>query len=476
MNRRLKRTARIRVTLSSLLLMFVPWIPMVQAQELRPLHPVVEVQEDVYQYEAADNGAGPLWCFGSSCLVRTANGLFASGLETLQDAKPLNNCRWLLFRRTTAGWQALQKDPSGRTREPCPLVAFHDGRVLLSANPTLVTDRNAYGGPARPEILQFDARHVERNPVVLSPVWLASPSFTEHSYRSFAADGAAGEMILLQNVGYTHAEWAFCDHNGKWTAQGKLVWPYGREYDDPQPIRICYLNVAMQDRAVFVCGVSDIVEPYRKWRQYKRQLTGRDWDYDFRRLFFTWCPDITTDTFQPWVEIASRDKTCGWISPGDLWVDPQRDVHLIWTEKAIDERLRDEFFPDAKQSYSLNYAVVRKGNVLRRETLVQGGELAGGEVPGLARFHITPAGRLLVFYYLQNRDDEGHPLAENRITQLLDDGRWSSHQTVDLNPPFTRYFTATPRGGSPRSDVLDLLGVRAGSSQTISYARVRLAP
>ena len=307
-------------------------------------------------------------------------------------------------------------------------------------------------------------------------MWLGSPQFTEHSYRSFAADGRAGELILLQNVGYTHAEWAFCDRDGKWTAQGKLVWPFGQEYDKPQPIRICYLNVALKDRAVYVCGVSDILEPYQKWREYKRQLTGRDWDYDFRRLFFTWCADITTDPFQPWVEIASRDKTCGWISPGDLWVDPSRDVHLLWTERAIDERLRDEFFPEAKQSHSLGYAVVRGGNVIHRETLVHGGEQAGGEIPGQGRFHVTPAGQLIAFYYLRGHDAQGRPLAENRVTQRLSDGRWSSHQTVDLARPFTQYFTATPRGGSPPSEQLDLLGVQAGSSQTIGYARVRFVP
>ena len=147
-------------------------------------------------------------------------------------------------------------------------------------------------------------------------MWDGSPAFTEHSYRSFAADGSAGELILLQNIGYTHAEWAFCDRSGKWTAQGKLVWPYGHEYDEPQPIRICYLNVALQDRAVFVCGVSDIVEPYRKWREYKRQLTGREWDYDFRRLFFTWCARYHHRT------VPTLGGDC--LARQDLWLDQPR--------------------------------------------------------------------------------------------------------------------------------------------------------
>ena len=31
-----------------------------------PLRPVVEVEEAVYRYQPADNGAGPLWCRGST--------------------------------------------------------------------------------------------------------------------------------------------------------------------------------------------------------------------------------------------------------------------------------------------------------------------------------------------------------------------------------------------------------------------------
>src|SRR5437016_5338110 len=67
------------------------------------IQPVVEVEEEVYQYEPANNGAGPLWCGGSTCLVRIGNEIFASGLETLKDRKPLNNCRWLLFKREENG-------------------------------------------------------------------------------------------------------------------------------------------------------------------------------------------------------------------------------------------------------------------------------------------------------------------------------------------------------------------------------------
>ena len=51
----------------------------------------VEVEEEVYRYEPANNGAGPLWCHGSTTLVRLGETVFATGLETLTDAAPCSN-------------------------------------------------------------------------------------------------------------------------------------------------------------------------------------------------------------------------------------------------------------------------------------------------------------------------------------------------------------------------------------------------
>lgn len=443
------------------------------AQGPAALQPVVEIEEDVYTYQPPDNGSGPLWCAGSTCLVRVGDDVFASGIETLEGVKPLNNCRWTLFQRTEDGWELQQADQRGRTREPSPMVAFPDGRLFISANPTL-TELDSYSGPARPEILQFEAADPQSAFETLLPAWDGEPAFTEHSYRSFAADGPNREMILFQNIGYTHAEWAFRDGQGNWAKSGKLVWPFGQEYDRPQPIRVCYPTVALADRAVHFCGVSDIVEPYDKWRAHKKKLTGRDWDYDFRRLFYTWTPDVTTSDFRPWVEIASRDKTGGWISPRDLWVDAQGDAHILWSERAIDTRLRDAFFPDEKQSQALNYAVVHQGEVVLRRRLVLAEEGGPNEMAGAGRFHVTPGGRLFVFYYATGTDAEGKAVSENRLMELLADGGAGEPLTVPMEHPLNSYFTATVRGGSEPSTTLDLLGTRVGSSASLSYARIRL--
>ena len=436
------------------------------------VRPFVEVEEDVYRYTPADNGAGPMWCHGSTCLVRIGDRVFASGLETLEGAKPLNNCRWMLFARSEQGWTMVSIDETGRTREPCPLTGFADGALCLSANPTLNTD--AYSGPARPEVLQFNTGDPSAPARTLLPTWQGEPKFSEHSYRSFAADGPSRELILFQNVGYTHTEWSFLDRDGRWSAQGKLAWPWGAEYDKPQPIRVCYPNVALKDRAVHFCGVSDIVEPNLTWRAYKKELTGREWDYDFRRLFYTWTPDVTSEPFQPWVEIAGREKTCGWVTPGDLWIAPDGDVHVLWTERALDERLREKFFPDEKQSHTLNYAIVREGKVLSRRTLLIAEEGKSNERPGRGRFHVTPDHRLFAFFYVSGQDATGKSVSENRLLEIASDASVGPAVRVPLQKPFTEFFTATVRAGSPPSQTLELLGPRQGSGGTISYARIRI--
>ena len=124
---------------ATLLLAFVWNIQAAETPTAPALRPVVELEEEVYSYEPANNGAGPMWCGGSTCLVRVGTNVFASGLETLKDRKPLNNCRWTLFKREPGGWSPPLADPKDRTREPSPLVGFADGKLFLSVNPTLST-------------------------------------------------------------------------------------------------------------------------------------------------------------------------------------------------------------------------------------------------------------------------------------------------------------------------------------------------
>jgi len=438
------------------------------------LSPVVEVEEDVYSYQAADNGAGPLWCKGSTCMVRVGEQVFASGLETMPELRPLNNVRWLLFRRREeGGWELVGRDERGRTREPCPLAAYADGRLFLSVNPTL-TPPNTYNGPALPLVLEFSAADARARGRSLLPAWEGRPPFTEHSYRGLAADGAKGELLLFNILGHQAYHWSWRDQSGRWAAKGRLEFPMGREYEKPEPIRLCYPVVALANRAAYVLGISDIIEPVAAWRAYKRELTRQEWDYDFRRLFFTWTPDIVTKPFAPWQEIASREQTAGHIDNLDLWAAPDGAVHLLWQESSLDARLREKFFPGQRLTYALEHCVLRQGRVVERDTLAQGGEGISGEVPGVGRFHATAEGRLFVFYYCGGTDQAGRGISENRLLEVLPGGKHSPPVRVPLAHPFSSFFTATWRAGCDPSPILDVLGEGPERPRTMRYARIRL--
>jgi hypothetical protein len=99
------------------------------------LQPVVEAEENVYTYQSANNGAGPLWCSGSTCLARTGDEIFAGGLETLPDEKPLNNCRWTLFRRRTAVGSFSKRTKSGEHGNPARLQLFPMGTCFFLSIP-----------------------------------------------------------------------------------------------------------------------------------------------------------------------------------------------------------------------------------------------------------------------------------------------------------------------------------------------------
>jgi hypothetical protein len=457
--------------------------------EFAALKPVVEVEEEVYRYVPADNGASPTWCFGAPILVRMGETLFASGLETMPDAKPLHNVRWMLFRRDANGWELQQVDPTGRTREPCPLVGLPSGRIVMSVNPTLVTDPERQAGPARPELLEFKAADPKAPPKTLLPAWDGEPQFTEHTYRLFGADAATGEVILLNNVGYSQKEWALLKRDGTW-AIGRLMNVPSREGDIHAYVpgykyhRFNYGSVVLAGRAAYVTGCVS----YANWdrageKELETILAGQTARNRLgslanrRRMMFAWTPDITATPFSPWLEVGSTMDTGGWLFPGDLWVSPDGMSHIVWYEGSMDRRLRDEQFPDVKLTHAIKHALVRDGRVVHRATLMEGGEGLGSEVPQSIqpRFHITPNNRLFVLYYVAGADRQGNRISENRLLELLPDGTPGTPTVLPLAHPFRVAFTATPRGGSPPSAVLDLFGSRAdGPPSTLCYARVRL--
>lgn len=399
------------------------------------------------------------------------------GLETIPGELPLHNCRWVLFARESDDWRLIHRDTGGRTREPSPVALLGQGNLLVSANPTL-TESGAHSGPAEPTVFRFNANDIDASPSVEKPTWRDQPEFSEHSYRTVTADAARNEVLYMQNVGYDISQMSFLAGDGGWRGVGELRWPFGETYPKPQPLRLCYPNVILRDRRAHFFGVGDIVEPIEAWRQAKHEITGRDWDYVFRRLFYASTSDITGEPFCEWIEIANRDATAGAMRNNDIWLASDGTAHLIWSETTVDERIRDRFFPGEPVVNSLEYLTIKDGEVLSRSTLATATEDDTADRPELARFHVTPSGDV---YILASFTPSGATGAQGarwvyRLARLTAEGTVSEWIDVPFKHPIAGTFlTNTVRGGSAPSDIIDMVGMRPEAPNTMGYARVRIA-
>lgn len=440
------------------------------------VRPIVVVEEDVYSYTPAENGAGPLWNYGSTNIARIGETVFITAQDTIAKAKPDNNTVCRLMWRDENGWRRSSETGFGQTREPCPLIVIPDQKkIFVSDNPTALPHGISGPGPAVPGVLMFPDNKPEQYESYISPKWTTSPvGFNEHSYRSFVADTRSGAWLLIQNIGYTHAALAYFDRKGSQPFQSSISWPVAGELTKDQPLRLCYANVAMINNSVHFVGVSDVREPIAVWHQFKKSLTGSDWDYVARRLYYSWTPDILKKNFSNWIELANREAKAGHVRPGDMWVDPDGKVHLIWEEKAIDDRMRKKFFPGELQRWEINYSVIESGTIVLKKTLLSTNEGDARPIPHWPRFHVTPDNRLFVVYFVDGVDSNGGNVSENRLLEIDDDGNSKGYFSLPMKYPMYRFMTATTRAGSNPSNFIDLLGYRVGSNNTVSYSRIKL--
>lgn len=438
----------------------------------------VQVQESsVYVTTDAHNGADPLWNYHDSNIARTGETVWVSGLHTVPGLPPLNNTECKLWEQTATGWRLAYTLP-GLTREPCAIGVLHGTRLVVSTNATLNPRGQAGGGPVQPALWEYDTARPNEPPVISLPRWRSEAQlekFTEHSYRSLAVDGKRGEIFMLRNVGQSHAEWTFRNSQGQWSSQGRLDWPLmtmsvGRD----QPRRIAYVVALVSNRAVHLMGVSDVVEPNQEWRALKYELTGREWDYVFRRLYYTWTPDITSVPFRPWLELENYESTAGWIVPGDLWLAEDGVIHAVWAATALDERLRDRYFPGQLQRREIGYATILDGRITKRRRLMEAREGRSQPSPITPRFFPTPDGRLFLLFSSLGQG----PVATRRVANYLAEIRGAMlgpAVRVPLNNPLSQYVIATPRLGNSQSFMMDMLGRNSGSEQiTLWHANIQL--
>lgn len=433
-------------------------VVMIAAAAFAKEEPALRVlaEEDVYSFVSPNNGSGPLWSFGCTCIARMEDTVVVSQMETGDQIPPLSNTRWRLLRRENAGWRMIAEADGYRQREPCPLAVSSEKDVFLYANDSTQPPGTKYGR-CEPYLWRFIFSGDAVEQIKLSPKWQGETYFTDHSYRGFAADRDREELLMLNIDAHTSTQHAcLLSAAGATLANGSITFP----------IRACYPQVALIHGAVHVLAVSDIVEPVEAWRQYKFDQTRREWDYVFRILYYAHTPDLRRQNFGPPIEIANVDKTGGHIGNQDLWISPDGDAYILYTQREVQsELLRDKFFPGASTVDSLYLAVVRNGAVVSRRTLIEGSE---ERTPGVARFHATPAGRIYAMVYVSGTD------GGNKLLQAYPPAEEVRLIPVPLSKPFTSFSLASVRAGNIPSYTMDVLGHRENNK--ISYAAVRIEP
>lgn len=442
------------------------YAPPALAQTSRPTDTdiAVEVEEQVTAFTNADNGAGPTWCYGAPLFVRVGKTVYASAIETGKDVPPLCNTRWQLWRRDDAGWKLAQHEAEYRQREPCPIARLPGQGVFLSANPSTQPPGTKYG-PCKPTVLRFDIDHPETSPVVEEPVFPADANFTDHSYRGFAADAERGELLLL-NIdaasGVYHLAWR--DSKGAWFNRGRIAFP----------IRACYPQVVLTGGGAHVLAIGDIVEPRQEWRKLKFEKLQSQWDYVFRRLFYTCTPDLAKTPFIAPVEVDTVEETAGSISNLDMHVDRQGTVHVLYIRRPHQyDFIRDKYFPGQPMTTQLMHVTLKDGKVIRRVNLSEGRPGQAQQiVPGFARFRADVAGRIFVILAASGIDDD-KPSLGNFLGKLDEAGRIDRWRRISLEHPFRTFFTNTVRGGSAPGATVDLYGT-TDEPQTLRYACIRL--
>ena len=424
---------------------------------------VVETEEVVTKHASANNGAGPLWCYGSTVIARKGNDVYLSVIETGKDVPLLCNTRWQLWHRSADGWKIAQSEKEYRQREPCPIGIFQKGAVFLSANPSIEPPGVKYGR-CRPLVLEFNPKAIAGAAKIHEPAWADGTYFTDHSYRGFAADGANGELLLLNiNAGTGEQFVSYCDSSGKWHQKGKIKFP----------IRSCYPQVALRNRAAAVMAIGDIVEPVEEWQKLKFEKLNRKWDYVFRRLFYTYTLDIRSSDFVTPIEIDTVEKTAGHIQNLDLYIDEAGVAHLLYLKRPHHYSfIRDKYFPGQAMTAYLEYVVVKDGKILSRKTLAETPQDSKGLEPSYGRFHISSDGALWVIASGTYTDGTKRTFG-NYIGRILPSQSSPKFVRIDLKHPFRNFFTNTPRGGSEPADVIDLFGI-ADDNPNLRYAGIRL--
>jgi hypothetical protein len=321
----------------------------------------------VAELKKQNNGAGAMWNIGSPISVRHNNKVFVTIPEVCEKAIPLCNTRWQLFmKENKKEWELVQKNGLFDEREPCPIVRFKNGDLFISTNPAEELrswhPEGYYTWLCKPKLLRLDLNCPYKAPKIINPKWSKKYEFTDHSYRGMGADSKNEELILFNVEGYEGYAWSYFNKDGEWTSNGDIKFPE----------RGCFPMVSLKDKKAWVITVEDIVEPNIRWKEHKSLMTGERWDYVFRKLYFTYNPNVSNEEFKDPIVIANYGENAGSVMPRDLLVDEDDNVHILYIAKNIEKQIiRDKFFPNMPMFTDLVHCKISKDNVKENNVLLR---------------------------------------------------------------------------------------------------------
>lgn len=441
-------------TIARFLLLSILLIPRcLFADEAKVLH-----EDLVTRFTAANNGAGPTWCYGAPLIVRYGNDVFVSIIETGVGVPPLCNTRWRVWKRFENEWKVIATEREFKQREPCPIAILPREGIFLSANPSLTAPGTRYRA-CLPSVFRISDALSGIQTQQEAPQWSAVANFTDHSYRGFAADRERGQLLLLNIDSKSSEQYvSLRDSDGRWHPRGKIKFP----------IRAAYPQVALRNGAAHVLAIGDIREPNEEWQQLKRSVLKREWDYVFRRLFYCTATNVDEGEFGSPIEIDTVEATAGHILNLDIHVDRTGAAHLLYLKKPHQHVfIRDKYFPGQAITSLLEYVVIANNNVVRRETL--SATPADNEVgidPVYARFHVAIGEALSVVVAGQRVGGEFVNVVRSIRPQ-------SEFQEIPLKKPFRMFFTAVPRAGCEPSDIISMFGT-SDDVPNLRYAAIEL--
>lgn len=403
-----------------------------------------------------NNGSGPAWSHGNSPIIRRGDRVFCTNSRVIPGREPFNHTSMELYeKRGDAPWERVFYDEGVFQREPCPMVLAGD-KLLVTANPTArayAPDEPSRVVPCTPLLYVFDVSGDVRLEKRLPMPWDTKKyNFLDHSYRGGALDAVTGD-VFFDNLHYPPESegehiYALLDKELAPVCMGDLVFPN----------RSCYHNIAMRGGEAYIFAVQDIVEPNKEWLDYKRQVTGQAWDYDFRIIHMNYSPDIRTQGFAPTVRVCDREATCGWTDDVDCCYTPDGDVLLAVREQNVAQRfMRDHFFPQEKLYSCLNVYRFSHGVLQEVFTLDTASEETGSAVHYRGFFHTAADGSIHLFWVKETEAGEEDAAA---VDGMACGTYWmplATRESRYLSPQTGFLFGSKSRLGAAPDDRVDLL-------------------